>query len=63
MDEPSEGLAPVMVLELSHIIAQLKESVARKIPECTISKEALKRRLLVTPTLCSKLISKVEDYA
>ncbi len=26
MDEPSEGLAPVMVLELSHIIAQLKES-------------------------------------
>ena len=26
MDEPSEGLAPVMVLELSHIIAQLKEN-------------------------------------
>ena len=26
MDEPSEGLAPVMVLELRHIIAQLKES-------------------------------------
>jgi len=26
MDEPSEGLAPVIVLELSHIIAQLKEN-------------------------------------
>ena len=26
MDEPSEGLAPVMVLELSHIIAQLREN-------------------------------------
>jgi branched-chain amino acid transport system ATP-binding protein len=26
MDEPSEGLAPVMVLELSHIIAQLKKN-------------------------------------
>ncbi len=26
MDEPSEGLAPVMVLELSRILAQLKES-------------------------------------
>jgi branched-chain amino acid transport system ATP-binding protein len=26
MDEPSEGLAPVMVLELGRIIAQLKES-------------------------------------
>jgi branched-chain amino acid transport system ATP-binding protein len=26
MDEPSEGLAPVMVLELSQIIAQLKEN-------------------------------------
>ena len=26
MDEPSEGLAPVMILELSHIFAQLKES-------------------------------------
>jgi branched-chain amino acid transport system ATP-binding protein len=26
MDEPSEGLAPVMVLELSRIIAQLKEN-------------------------------------
>ena len=26
MDEPSEGFAPVMVLELSHIIAQLKEN-------------------------------------
>ena len=26
MDEPSEGLAPVVVLELSHIIAQLKEN-------------------------------------
>ena len=43
MDEPSEGLAPVMVLELSHIIAQLKESVARKIPECTISKGSLEK--------------------
>jgi branched-chain amino acid transport system ATP-binding protein len=26
MDEPSEGLAPIMVLELGRIIAQLKES-------------------------------------
>jgi branched-chain amino acid transport system ATP-binding protein len=26
MDEPSEGLAPLIVLELRHIIAQLKES-------------------------------------
>jgi branched-chain amino acid transport system ATP-binding protein len=26
MDEPSEGLAPVMVLELGHILTQLKES-------------------------------------